>query len=433
MSRPSPKSSLHPYPANNPDPPSPYYDDLIDNYATPYSPSPRHNAYPIDHTSKQSLSTADHDLKRNSFSFSRESVAYPPTTPVLPPPSPPRPWWRIFLPDSIACRVYILVVLLETAIDLAIEGDLLVRIHDALEARHGTDLSSSDIAQTSRKMPVYLTIFCFAHVFQLVLAVDAVYARNTLQFIFLAVSNGLFLVYAIVQSSEVRGSFAEIGHDDGVSGIPVNVLLTVLPIVIAVAELAYIGLGYKIYTEFGWKVYKFLGADRQIKKMFAHYQIFQCLVKFDLFFWVGFSIQLIWLVLQKNGWEYYVTIIALPLSILLLIEGHLAARYENKAMMVTFLAGCGGALVYFSYKFIKVLVKRNTNEFENVWESLTAFSVMSIILLLVTIVYASIVWRNFGRGLKQQITKKQAAAGWGNAKHAPYPSLSVRPNRMSIE
>lgn len=129
-----------------------------------------------------------------------------------------------------------------------------------------------------------------------------------------------------------------------------NVLTNIIPGVISAAELAYIALGWKIYNEFGWKVYKFLGADRRIKKMYASYQIFQCLVKFDLFFWVGFTVQFLWLVLQKDDWEYYVTLAALPLSVILLIEGHLAARYENKWMMGTFISGCVGALVYFIYK-----------------------------------------------------------------------------------
>lgn len=120
--------------------------------------------------------------------------------------------------------------------------------------------------------------------------------------------------------------------------------------VISVAEIAYIALGWRIYNEFGWKVYKFLGADRRIKKMYASYQIFHCLVKFDLFFWVGFSVQFLWLVLSKTDWEYYVTWAALPLSVVLLIEGHLAARHENKWMMATFMSGCIGALVYFVYK-----------------------------------------------------------------------------------
>ena len=157
--------------------------------------------------------------------------------------------------------------------------------------------------------------------------------------------NALFLVYAIIQIGEVQ---AFTGQET--SGISIHTLAAIVPIVIAVAELAYVALAWKIYNEFGWKVYKFLGADRRIKSMYTHYQIFLCLVKFDLFFWVGFSVQFIWLVLSKHNAEYYLTILALPLSILVLIDGHLAARRENKWMMYTFMTGCVGALVYFMYK-----------------------------------------------------------------------------------
>lgn len=159
--------------------------------------------------------------------------------------------------------------------------------------------------------------------------------------------NLLFLLYAIIQIGEIQNATTT---TDGIIHLPVNVLTNIIPAVISAAEIAYIALGWKIYNEFGWKVYKFLGADRRIKKMYASYQIFLCLVKFDLFFWVGFSVQFLWLVLSNNDWEYYVTWAALPLSVVLIVEGHLAARHENKWMMATFMSGCIGALVYFVYK-----------------------------------------------------------------------------------
>lgn len=167
---------------------------------------------------------------------------------------------------------------------------------------------------------------------------------------FSSVFNALFLLYAIIQSSEVQHSLTSVSSEGGFSHLPVKVLTTVLPIVISVAEVAYIALAWTIYNEFGWKVYKFLGADRQIKKMFAAYQIFQCLIKFDVFFWVGFCVQIAWLVLDNHSLEFYITCAALVLSIVLLVEGHLAARYENKWMMISFLSGCVSAMVYFCYK-----------------------------------------------------------------------------------
>jgi len=201
-----------------------------------------------------------------------------------------------------------------------------------------------------------------------------------------------------------------------------------------VAELAYIALGWKIYTEFGWKVYKYLGADRRIKTMYAHYQIFLCLVKFDVFFWVGFSVQFIWLVLNPADAEYYLTCAALPLSIVVLVEGHLAARYENKWMMTTFMAGCGAAMVYFVYKLVKVLRFKDTSTFILVWKTMTTFSAIAIFLLLMTFVFSCLVMRNFGGGLKTQIAKNQSGGlQRGKSQYVHRGPMATHPNRMSID
>lgn len=163
--------------------------------------------------------------------------------------------------------------------------------------------------------------------------------------------NTLLLAYSILQIGEVKDALNSAEPTGlGISNIPINVLTAIIPCVVGAAELAFVLLAWKIYHEFGWKVYKFLGADRRIKKMYANYQIYECLIKFDIFFWAGFSVQFIVLVLQEGDWEFYVTCAALPLSLVLLLEGHLAARYENKWMMATFMSGCVGALIYFVYK-----------------------------------------------------------------------------------
>lgn len=60
------------------------------------------------------------------------------------------------LPDSIACRLYVITVLVETTIDLVIEGDLLLRFHKA----DNVSSDSGDI--TSQKLPVFLSIFALA-------------------------------------------------------------------------------------------------------------------------------------------------------------------------------------------------------------------------------------------------------------------------------
>ncbi|KAF8845390.1 hypothetical protein BDN67DRAFT_987093 [Paxillus ammoniavirescens] len=423
-------TTQHPNPSNA-DAFKSSYDDLIDQYAEPYSRISRHQTFKV-----QTHTTDDSASRGPSYSLDNKSL-YPngkiqeedDVVPELPQSYPPkqkqekvvdnRSCWQRILPDSWACRLFVITVLVETAIDLAIESDLLIRLQDA----------GSVDNDGANKMHVYLSVFALAHIFQLVLAVDAVYARNTLQFICLILFNFLFLIYAVIQIGEIRNSTTT---SEGIIHIPVNVLTDIIPAVISAAEIAYIALGWKIYNEFGWKVYKFLGADRRIKKMYASYQIFQCLVKFDLFFWVGFSVQFLWLVLRQDDWEYYVTWAALPLSVVLLVEGHLAARHENKWMMATFMSGCIGALVYFVYKTYKLLKYRET-DYALVWHSLTTFSAIAIFLLLVTIVFTIIVMQNFGRGLKDSIARSKSHARGDGSQQVHRGPMSTNPNRMSID
>ncbi|EJF66490.1 hypothetical protein BD309DRAFT_127067 [Dichomitus squalens] len=415
------------------------YDDLIDQYATPYGTQAnrtfavdpasmsRHGRQPSVPLSKHSYETSKDFKSLDGHGRDPPDWEYPPQLAKEETAEKEKKTWRSYIPDSLACRLYLLTVLVETAIDLAIEGDIFLRFHQAHSSQ------SQDMA--TRRMPVYLSIFAMAHVFQFIMALDAVWARNVLQFISLAIFNALFLLYAIIQITEINA--VPLASSDGITHVSINTLAIIIPIVISVAEVAYIALGWKIYTEFGWKVYKFLGADRRIKTMFTHHQIFLCLVKFDLFFWVGFSVQFIFLVLSSHNAEFYLTCAALPLSIVVLIEGHLAARHENKWMMLSFMTGCGGAMVYFVYKLVKVLRFKATPTFSEVWQTLTTFSIIAIILLIITFIFALLVMSNFGRGLKAQIEKnKHKTAGGlarGKSQYVHRGPMSTHPNRMSID
>jgi len=426
--------SSHNYPSQYDDHGYKSRDDLIDENAAPYSETAHYTTHtvgiPLGNGSPRSAYPTRTAKPSHSSDFTAHSddleigpsQGYPP---VAPKEIDTRTFWQKVLPESLACRLYVVTVLVETTIDLAIEGDLLLRFH------HQGITTDGAVAATS-KMPVYLSVFALAHVFQLAMALDAVYARNTLQFISLTIFNALFLLYAIVQIREVQKLALS---ETDISSVSIDTLTAALPIVISIAEVAYIGLGWKIYHEFGWKVYKFLGADRRIKKMYAHYQIFQCLVKFDVFFWVGFSVQFIWLVLAKETtatWEYYITCAALPVSLVLLVEGHLAARHENKPMMWTFMAGCIGANIYFMYKLVK-LIKGRDGEFQAIFESLSTFSLISIILLIITSVFSVIVLRNFGHGLKDAMDRSQATQQMEKTGGGPHQrAASKQLNRMSI-
>jgi len=354
----------------------------------------------------------------------------------LPTPEKEPGFFRSVLPSSMACRLYLLSVLLETIVDLAIEADILVLLN-----RNIPSSSDGEDNLSVSRLPVYLVVFALAHLFQLILAIDAVHARNTLQFIFLTIFNGLLLMYSVIQKSEILSAVPS--TTTGITDISVNALTTIIPVVIGVAEVAYIALGLKIYREFGWQVYKLLGADRSVKRMYMHFQIFICLTKFDVFFWIGFSVQWIFLVLKSNDAEYYITVAALPLSLLLLIEGHMAARYESKWLMISFMSGCVAACCYFVYKLYKILRFKDDLDLKPVFKTLTVFSSIATVLLVVTFAWGWIVMRNFGAGLKFHMTKHKkggSSVSLGRSgtqlrhhRASHYELGGNNPNRMSID
>lgn len=122
-------------------------------------------------------------------------------SPVEKPSSKRSAFLEAIFPNSMACRLYLISVLVETFIDIAIEGTLLWRVNDAIDIEKSLGM---DVGTHKNRIPVYLAIFAMAHVFQFLLALDAVYNRNTLQFAFLAVFNALFLVYSAIQIFEIR-------------------------------------------------------------------------------------------------------------------------------------------------------------------------------------------------------------------------------------
>lgn len=58
------------------------------------------------------------------------------------------------LPDSMACRLYVLIVLIETIVDISIQTDLFIRVR---EINNTTDNNIG-----SERLPVYLGIFILA-------------------------------------------------------------------------------------------------------------------------------------------------------------------------------------------------------------------------------------------------------------------------------
>lgn len=85
------------------------------------------------------------------------------------------------IPSSWACRVFLLITLLEAGANISIVGVLYSRYR--LQSNVEGDVAKS------RALPVFLGIFGLAHGYQFVLAVDACYNRNMILILGLLVFN----------------------------------------------------------------------------------------------------------------------------------------------------------------------------------------------------------------------------------------------------
>ncbi|KAH8929491.1 hypothetical protein BT69DRAFT_1307032 [Atractiella rhizophila] len=335
---------------------------------------------------------------------------------------------QALIPPTLSTRLFVLITIIETIVDITIEAILL----NKFELRNVFAVSSADetIHENDQVLPVYLGIFVLAHFFQLFLAIEGIRNKNTIQIMGLCAFNAAFLAYSVIQVCALPSLYDVTG------------LVTVIPVMIAVAEVAFLALTWFIFREFGWQIYKKIGADRTLKKMYMWYQVFICLLKFDYFFFISFSLQLVLLVENLKDFERYLTIAAIPIILIGLFAGAIAVRRENKKLMIGFIASCALGAAYFAFKLFRIYHKRDT-DYALVFKSLTVFAALSLILLLITVWIAYMCLMNFGKELKFHLThharskaEKAYEADMKGAAHLPLGSISGsinNPSRLSID
>ncbi|KAF9428776.1 hypothetical protein BGZ94_001096 [Podila epigama] len=282
-----------------------------------------------------------------------------------------------------------------------------------------------DNRNQSRSIPAYMIVFVFAQLFQLVLAWDAVRAQNTIEIISIVVFNMCCFAYSIFEISQIKSSlciaapgetsckfdsqfFVPVGRSESLL-TSIKPFLIIIVVVIGLTQCAVTWLGYQLFQEFGWKIYKKIGADPNMKIMYRAYQIYLVLIKVDLFFFVGFSIQFIYLTLTKRDAdpEYWVTIVVLPITVAILYVAVYAVRHESRRWMTAFIVAMHGGVAYFIFKVVRMYVgdEDQKKKYYGVKYFLTLFATLCLITILATIFNAAVCFRNFGKGLKPHIMK----------------------------
>ncbi|CAO1630483.1 unnamed protein product [Sympodiomycopsis kandeliae] len=308
------------------------------------------------------------------------------------------PLWS-WIPDSWPQRLFILINLTEAVVNISIEAVLLSRFN----ASEGglTDKNTKNL----RALPVFVLCFCLAHSYQVLLSFDACLNRNTILVAGLTLFNLCFLVYSIIQIGEIRLVLGDgVARGSGQT-VPVQILTGAIPCVIAAAQVAYFILGWYLWKDFGWQIYKsIIGADRTLKRAYMQYQVYVALLKFDFFVFLAFCLQLVLVVLTSDPVEKILTIIATPLTLFLLIFAWWSVRHENKPGMLVFLTGLCGAGFYFSWKLWRIWSEKDGIYLE-VYKSLTVFCVIALCLTLSTAILSLRCMLNFKRGLQQSMDR----------------------------
>lgn len=109
--------------------------------------------------------------------------------------------------------------------------------------------------------------------------------------------------------------------------------------------------------------------------------------------------------------EFYLTIAAIPITILILAGAAIWTRREIKIGMIINIVLYFAALAYFLFKLVRIYQPSRQAQYRPARTSLTIFAVLTIILILLTIVNACVCMHNFDKGLKPFVTTRKLIGG----------------------
>jgi hypothetical protein len=196
---------------------------------------------------------------------------------------------------------------------------------------HLESIPGSANQTSSRTIPTFLTLYIFGYLYQLVLVWDALRMKNTIQVIGLVLYNIGLLIYGAVQLDQIRDAILQLAESDYIRQnvwSDTQPFLIAVPCIIAVGTILLGVCAWKLYDEFAWTIYKRISADLRMKRRYLQYQVYIALLKFDFFFFLGFTVQFVVIVNQRQA-EFALTISAIPVTILILLAAAWFVRKEN--------------------------------------------------------------------------------------------------------
>ncbi|KAK6200143.1 uncharacterized protein RJT21DRAFT_40621 [Scheffersomyces amazonensis] len=308
---------------------------------------------------------------------------------------------RIFMATSVISAL--LIILFESYLFA------IVNIHKN-EFSVGTDSRYSYVKYT--EISIYLALFVFAAFYQVLLTYVGLRTKNILLLSMLLIFYACMLVYTGIQYSEISVTIQQVLTGSYKTATKATNLATIgvlgATLIIQLALLLF-----RLRKRLDFARYYKIGANDRIRKMYNVFQIHRSLIIFDFFFFVGFTIQyLVIMVNNRTNYQFILTICMIPVGIFILFLSDFATTREVRILTI-FTAIClVGGSTYILYKLVLLYTKYSTaynayvapGQYFPGRTSLTVFGILTLILLFATVVLEGFSFRNYGKGLLPKVS-----------------------------
>ncbi|KAK1569363.1 uncharacterized protein LY79DRAFT_572064 [Colletotrichum navitas] len=312
----------------------------------------------------------------------------------------------MYCPSTTSQRLLLAVAFIQGLLALSIEGYVLVTVEVDLDPAAYQVFSGHAV-------PMYFSLFIFAFVHEIVIVYDALRLSNMIQIVGLCIYNILLLVYAIVQPLHVKKALDTLSASLVMGERPilplglhtwerVSLALMAVVLVQVVATVVTCFLAYKLHFEFAWVMYRVLHAELSMRRRLLTFQapqIYMALIKFSVFFLLGFLVQVAVLMVSQADPEFGLSISGIFVTLFVVWMAIKFALEEKKIGTTLVILAYLGAAGYLAYK---LSVFYNSGNY-----ALVVFTAITLVIICCTVVMAICCMSNFHKGLVVYITPQQ--------------------------
>lgn len=257
------------------------------------------------------------------------------------------------------------------------------------------------------EISIFLALFIFAAIYQCIITVVGLVTKNMLLLSMLCIFYICMLIYTGIQYQEISRRVNLVGDPGWDNAIFATNVATI--IVLAVTLLCQVLLIYFVlWRGVQWFRFKKIGASFEIKRLYSYFQVHRSLLLFDLFFFLGFTVQFIVIMISnRTSIEFILTCVMLPLTVLVLIASDFAASREWYWLTILTILCFLGGVSYVLFKIIRLYTKYTSayniavtpGAYFPGRSSLVSFGVITLAFLCCTIAMEVVMICNYNKGL----------------------------------